>query len=91
MAGAKRLNARLDEATASELARLVEQTGHSVTDVIKSAIHNYHLALAEKSSRSVFEAFTEAGFIGCADGPADLSTRYKEYLTDSLVEKHGLE
>lgn len=88
-AAAIRINARLDDATARELERLIEETGDSVTDVIKSAIHCYHSTLAGKARRSVFELFSEAGLIGCASGPSDLSTHYKEYLTESLLEKHG--
>lgn len=86
-----RVNARLDEATARELEQLVAETGASVTDVIKNAIHCYHLSLAGKGKRSSFDLFGEAGLIGCAEGPANLSTRYKEALTGSLLEKHGVE
>ncbi len=40
-------------------------------------------------AREKISAFLSSGFVGCAEGPADLSERYKEYLTEGLERKHG--
>ena len=34
-----------------------------------------------------YDVFAQHGFIGCADGPPDLSTTYKAVLTESLEAK----
>lgn len=45
---------------------------------------------SEQTSSSPYEAFKKSGLIGCIkDGPPDLSTNYKEYITEYLEEKHG--
>lgn len=33
------------------------------------------------------EIFTRSGFLGIAEGPEDLSSRYKEYLTEGLAPR----
>lgn len=40
-------------------------------------------------AREKISAFLSSGFVGCAEGPADLSERYKDYLTEGLERKHG--
>ena len=67
----------------------METTGASVTEALKAAIHTYHDTLAAKAAPSPQELALRLGLIGCGAGPEDLSTRYKEYLTGSLAQKHG--
>jgi hypothetical protein len=86
---ALRINARLDPQTAAELAALVKAGGHTVTEVIKNAIHCFYREQSERASQPALELFRAAGLIGCADGPQDLSSRYKDYLGESLVDKHS--
>ena len=40
-------------------------------------------------AREKISAFLSSGFVGCAEGPADLSERHREYLTEGLERKHG--
>lgn len=45
---------------------------------------------SEPTTSSPYEAFKEAGLIGCIkDAPPDLSVNYKEYLAKGLAEKYG--
>ncbi len=87
---ALRINARLDPQTASELDALVKAGGQTVTEVVKNAIHCYYRQQTERASQPALDLFRLAGLIGCADGPPDLSSRYKDYLGESLVQKHAL-
>jgi hypothetical protein len=80
-----RLNARLDRALARKLAFLCRLTGKSVTAVVKAAIAAYYDRLRGGSSAA--EVLERTGFVGCAAGRRDLSTRYKAALSDSLAKK----
>lgn len=81
-----RVNARLDEATQRELQQLVRDTGLSVTEIIRASIHRYYLQEAAQA-QSVADSF--ADLIGSFDGPEDLSSRYKQACTHSLLDKHA--
>lgn len=81
-----RVNARLDENTQRELQQLVRDTGQSVTDVIREAIHRLYL---QKAAQTHTVADDFADLIGCFDGPADMSVNYKQLLRESLTRKHG--
>jgi hypothetical protein len=87
---AVRINARLDPQTAAELDALVKAGGGTVTEVIKSAIHCFYRQQTERANPPALDLFRAAGLIGCADGPADLSRRYKDHLGESLADKHAL-
>ncbi len=80
-----RVNARLDLERQRKLEEIARRTGLSVSDILKEAIDVYHERLAE----SVATARRELeGFIGCADGPEDLSDSYKAQLAESFERKH---
>ena len=83
-----RVNARLDDIQAGKLAYLAETTGLSTSDVMREAVDRFYLQVKQEkgSKRPILESL-----IGKAkDGlPADLSTNYKHYLTESLMKKHG--
>lgn len=83
-----RINARLSGEDARRFAELQALDG-SATNVIREAVREYHVKRI-KSRRNAYEMMVASGFIGCADGPEDLSVRYKEYLTESLSLKHSL-
>lgn len=82
----ERLNARIDDALARKLATLRRRLGISTTEIVRRSIeHYYRVTFASGGSpASIIEA---SGLVGCATGPADLSTRYKEELTRSLDSK----
>ena len=82
----RRINARLDEELAQKLDQLGKLTGKSATEIIKAALEAYcaRSSLDEHGAMTVLRA---SGFIGCASGDPDLSTRYKEQLTASWSKK----
>ena len=83
-----RINARLDEDTGKKMEYLRQQSGKSQTDIIKNAIDLYYESRRSKA-RAKITTLLESDFIGCANGPADLSDDYKNDLTRALEDKHG--
>ncbi len=84
---AARLNARIDAPLAEKVATLRRVTGQTTTDVVRVAIERYFESV-EREARP-YEALTDGGFIGCAEGPADLSVTYKDDLAESIERKLG--
>jgi hypothetical protein len=82
-----RINARLDEDTRRKLAYVERETGWSISEIVRRAIDAYysHFRTARADPAN---ALKKSGFIGCADGPPDLSVTYKEEL-QQLSDKHG--
>lgn len=83
-----RVNARLDERQAAKVAYLRRITGLATSEIIKRGIELLYEDV-RRGGRAPFEVLTETGFIGCGEGPADLSERYKEHLHEVLADKHG--
>jgi len=83
-----RINARLDDTHSQKLEYLKRATNAGVSEVVKEAIDVYYERVKSTRPRAA-EIFTESGFVGIAEGPEDLSTRYKEVLTEDLETKHG--
>lgn len=81
-----RINARLSGEDARRFRELEALEG-SATQVIREAVREYHVKRI-KPRRTALEIMTASGFVGGGEGPADLSSRYKEALTASLLEKH---
>lgn len=83
-----RINARLDQAHDKQLTYLCKATKSSVTEVVKHSIELYYeeiqKTLVQDNSRLL-----KSGFIGCASGEPNLSSRYKELLHKSLSNKYG--
>jgi hypothetical protein len=80
------VNARLPTEDARKLSRLAKAEGKSVSDIIREALRRYY---ADAAGGSAAEILKRNGFIGCATGPANLSTTYKRELAKSLATKHG--
>jgi hypothetical protein len=82
-----RVNARLDGASGRKLAYLERQTGWSISEIVRKALDAYysHFKSSKGEPRAVLE---RSGFIGCADGPRELSNTYKDHLP-GLSNKHG--
>ena len=85
-----RINARLEDDYVDKLEYLKRQHGLTTTEVMKQAIDLFYLQSKVRQSEKV-KTLLESDFIGCSDGPEDLSTNYKYYLTESLVKKHDLD
>jgi hypothetical protein len=83
-----RVNARLDSAGAEKLYAIMERTGKSVTEVLKAALEAYFAGLEAQRRPGAQELALRVGLVGCGDGPEDLSSRYKNYLSESLAGKH---
>ena len=68
-----RVSARLDQETEAKLAFLQKETGLSVRDIVRDAISSYY-------ARVRAMGLVKTSFVGCGDGPADLSANYKKEL-----------
>lgn len=82
-----RLNARIAAPLARKLAALRRVTRQTTTEVVVTALERYVEAVDRE--RRPYQVLAEGGLIGCAEGPPDLSTRYKEELSRSLASKVG--
>lgn len=71
-----RINARLAEAEARQLAELAARTGQTVSDVVREALRRYFQALCGEGS-SARRAILDSGLIGCGEAEPDLSSGYK--------------
>lgn len=83
-----RINARLDERRSAKLEYLKRTTHLGVSDIVKRGIDLVYEDV-QRETRDPFEILTETGFIGSAEGPIDLSGRYKDELHELLAAKHG--
>jgi hypothetical protein len=81
-----RISASLEPSLARKVAAVQRRTGKSVTDIVKESIETYcDTQLSEAGS--TLDALMATGFVGCAEGPEDLSERYKTDLASSLEGK----
>ncbi|HEX5122236.1 MAG TPA: ribbon-helix-helix protein, CopG family [Rhodanobacteraceae bacterium] len=81
-----RINARLTGQDARHFRELQRREGVSASDLLRDALREYHAARS-KPRADAAKLLDASGFIGGGEGAADLSTRYKSYLTDTLEEK----
>lgn len=88
MKSEERVNARLDKKSSQELKKIVKATEKPVSEVIRQAIHIFYNQLFEDRPPSL-ALLEKSGFVGCGDGPSDLSANYKKYLMEGLEKKHG--
>ncbi len=81
-----RINARLDKTLARKVSLVQRRTRRSLSQVVQESLTRYcDQELSDGGEPlSILKA---AGFVGCADGPADLSSSYKKGLTRSLGRK----
>ncbi len=82
----RRINARLPADVARKVTYLERQRNLSTTQVLLESIEHYYLAMTEAQGAAA-DRLERAGFVGCAAGPADLSTTYKADLARSLEKK----
>ena len=83
-----RINARLDQARERKLREIQSATGLTTSEVVKQGLDLVHRECV-REPKARLEALLSSGFVGCADGPADLATDYKRHLTEHLDRKHG--
>ena len=82
-----RVNARLGRSHATKLEYLTAKHSLSVSEVVKVSIDQLYEATRSREKRP-YDIMRETGLIGCGDGPVDLSSRYKEYLTEEMNAKY---
>ena len=81
-----RINARLTGEDARRFRELQRKEGLSASDLLRDALREYHGARM-KPRADAKTLLQRSGFLAGGDGPADLSTRYKDYLSDALDHK----
>lgn len=79
-----RINARLPADVARKAAYLERRTGKSTTEGVIESIERYYAAMTCEDAAT---AQLLADFVGCSEGPTDLSTSYKSELSRSLSAK----
>ena len=83
-----RVNARLDEDRAAKLQRLQLALHANASEVVKRALDVLHKEQCEGRGAKT-KALLASDFVGCAEGPEDLSSRYKQDFARALEGKHG--
>jgi predicted transcriptional regulator len=83
-----RLNARIDDELAAKLEHIRRRTNQSITEVVRASIELYYERFRENSARTA-QILRETGFTGCGEGDEDLSTTYKQHLSEALSNKTG--
>ena len=81
-----RINARLDDSRARKIVYLTSSTKLSVSEIVKRAIDLYYERVQREASKGA-QLLESGGFVGCAEGPSDLSESYKEELFGALEAK----
>jgi hypothetical protein len=81
---ARRINARIDDELAEKLAEIERITGQGTSAIIKLALDAY---IERLKTTSASPKHSLAGFVGCAEGDAELSISYKQQLRKSWSKK----
>lgn len=84
-----RINARLTGEDAQRFADLQKREGLSASDLLRVALREFHVAHARPQVDAA-KLLATSGFLGGSSGPADLSSRYKDYLIDALEQKQPM-
>lgn len=82
------VNARLDDAQAAKFRQLQSSLRISASEVVRQALDLLHKE-QRKGKGTKTRALLASNFVGCAEGPEDLSSRYKQHLTQALEDQHG--
>ena len=83
---AVRINARLAPRLARKVAAVQRQTRKTLTVIVRESLEAY-CDSSLRGGGSAAAALEANGFVGCAEGPVDLSERYKADLSVSLRRK----
>ena len=84
-----RINARLDEISQRKIDQIKRVTKKSTTNIIKESVDLYYKSLclyAKANNSKILDSLA-----GIADGEADLSENYKQYLTKDLNKKYDID
>jgi hypothetical protein len=85
------LTARVSDTLHHEIEFLKSSLGlTNTTSVLTHAIHTlYEARKKNQVQKSSLEMFEEKGLIGCFEGAPDLSTNYKDEISEIIVRKHS--
>ena len=83
---ANRINARLDDELARRVDLVRKRKRRSVSQIVQESLSRYCDQELGQDGEPL-AILKAAGFIGCADGPRDLSSDYKQELGRSLRRK----
>lgn len=86
MTAATRINARLPPEVARKLEVLERRMGLTTTEVVLESIERFYEAVTDEAA-SPAAILERVGFLGCGEGPEDLSASYKAHVTASLGRK----
>lgn len=82
-----RINARLTGDDARRFLELQRTENRAASDLLRDALREYYDARAKRRP-DAFALMRASGFIGSGDGAPDLSSNYKNHLTESLGDKY---
>jgi len=82
-----RVNARLDPETQQQLEYLLDATGAGISDVLKASLGHYYAHVRAAHPPRLTHLSSFIGRQG--SGRADVSTRTRELLGESLADKVG--
>ena len=86
----KKINARVTAEVDQKLREIVRATGSSMSEIIMQSIELYYRQGAAETDEIPYEIAKRVGLIGSlSGGPKDLSTRYKQYLSEGLLAKYA--
>ena len=83
-----KISVTLDDDRAQKLKQLQVSTRLGIGEIVNRGIDLLYGEQVERS-RDKIDGLLSSDFVGCADGPEDLASDYKQYLTRSLDGKHG--
>ncbi len=83
-----KISVTLDDDRAQKLKQLQVSTRLGIGEIVNRGIDLLYGEQVERS-RNKIDSLLSSDFVGCADGPEDLASDYKQYLTRSLDGKHG--
>jgi hypothetical protein len=84
-----RINVRVTSNIYDELNMFAKESGKNISEVVVMSLEQFTRQNKFSKDRPI-DLFKRYKLIGSFDGPEDLSSNYKKYLTKSLDRKHRL-
>jgi len=78
----------LIEQIQTTIQTLPEEAQQDLWQYVQNLSHKY-LLQQPPQGKSLYEKFQEQGLIGCLEDDENISTNYKQILTESLEKKYG--
>lgn len=84
------IDTQLNDEAAEKLAYIQHQTQQNLDQILTAAIDSYyrHLQQAHPTAASTYGRFQASGLIGCVSVEKDLSSTYKQVLSEELDQKY---